>query len=61
MIVYAEPGALQSPLEPAALDAAGIRALQHGGPDLNGSGIVIAAVCRSITYLNDLPQKRLPV
>lgn len=56
MIVYAEPGALQSPLEPAALDAAGIRALQQADPDLNGSGVVIAAVCRSITYLNDLPQ-----
>jgi hypothetical protein len=44
------------PLEPAALDISGIRELQQTDPNLTGTGIVIAAVCRSMSYLNGLPQ-----
>ena len=53
--VYAAD-ALSGSMEPAALNAAGIRTLQQTDPNLNGSGIVIAAVCRSMTYLDGRPQ-----
>ena len=54
--VYAEMDNLRNPVEPAALDAAGVRILQQTDPNLNGSDVVIAAVCRSTTYLNGHPQ-----
>jgi len=56
MMVYADGEALPLPAEPAALEAAGIRALQQTWPELDGSGVTIAAVCRSMTYFNNLPQ-----
>lgn len=43
-------------VEPSVLDTTGIRTLQQEHPDLNGAGVVIASVCRSMTYLNGRPQ-----
>jgi len=43
-------------IEPGALDAAGIRQLQQADPNLDGYGVVIAAVCRSVSYINGRPQ-----
>ncbi|MHC5060419.1 MAG: S8 family serine peptidase [Planctomycetota bacterium] len=42
-------------LQPAALEYAGIYSLHDADPDLTGSGVTIAAVCRSLTYLNGKP------
>jgi hypothetical protein len=44
------------PVQPQALDFCGIRVLQDGEPNLIGRGVVVAAVCRSATYENGLPQ-----
>ena len=43
-------------LQPAALDYTGTRAIVAADPNLTGEGIVIAAVCRSMTYRNGKPQ-----
>ncbi|MBN2513548.1 MAG: S8 family serine peptidase [Sedimentisphaerales bacterium] len=43
-------------LEPAALNSIGIRELAASYPDLNGYGIRIAAIGRSMTYKDGLPQ-----
>ena len=43
------------PLEPASLDHAGIRNLTQQDPNLTGQDVLIAAVCRSMTYINDRP------
>ena len=53
---FSDTASPQSFIEPAALDAARIRSLQHTDPGLDGHGVVIATVCRSMTYLNGLPQ-----
>lgn len=45
-----------SRLEPAMLETVGIRQLQQADPTLDGYGIVIGAVCRSISYINGRPQ-----
>jgi hypothetical protein len=45
----------QPPLQPAALDYAGTFALRDIEPDLEGQGVTIAAVCRSFTYLQNMP------
>ena len=46
---------LQTSLEPAALDFIGLRNLVAADPNLNGYGIRIAAIGRSITYQEGLP------
>ncbi len=45
----------QTPLEPAALGSIGLRKLAADDPNLNGSGIRIAAIGRSMTYKDGLP------
>lgn len=54
--VFADIENPKRPLEPAAVDAVGIRQLQQVDPNLTGAGVVIAAVCRSMSYINGLPQ-----
>ena len=44
------------PLQPAALDYTHTRALTAQDPNLTGQDILIAAICRSMTYVNDRPQ-----
>ena len=56
VMVYADTLIPQSIVEPSALDAAGLRAVQQNDPNLNGFGVVIASVCRSMTYINGQPQ-----
>jgi len=41
--------------QPAALDYAGIYSLWETDPALAGHGVTIAAVCRSFTYLQNIP------
>lgn len=55
-IVYAGHYVPLTPVEPAALETAGIRHIQKTNPNLNGSGVVIAAICRSLTYFSGVPQ-----
>ncbi len=43
------------PLEPAALDYTGIREITSADPNLTGDGVLIAAICRSMTYRNEIP------
>ena len=45
-----------APTQPAALDYAGIFEVRQGNPDLTGQGVNIAAVCRSLTYIDGYPQ-----
>lgn len=42
--------------QPAALEYAGIYPLKDASDNLTGEGVTIAAVCRSFTYINRLPQ-----
>ena len=44
------------PLQPAALDYTHTRALSLQDPNLTGSGVLIVAVCRSMTYINGKAQ-----
>ncbi|OQY06532.1 MAG: hypothetical protein B6I25_03750 [Planctomycetales bacterium 4572_13] len=44
------------PMEPAALDFTNTRSLWKVDPNLTGKGILIGAICRSITYVNNQPQ-----
>ena len=48
-----EPDTL--PLHPAALDYTGTFALRNLDPALTGKNVTIAAVCRSFTYLQNMP------
>jgi hypothetical protein len=43
-------------LEPAALEYARIRELTLQDPNLTGRDVLVAAVCRSMTYINDAAQ-----
>ena len=43
-------------LQPQALNRAGIYALRQTDPNLTGSGVKFAVVCRSITYIDGEPQ-----
>jgi len=43
-------------LQPAGLNDAGIYALRQIDPNLTGSGVKFAVICRSITYTDDEPQ-----
>lgn len=42
--------------QPQALDAAGVYALKQLAPNLTGSGVNFAVICRSITYIDGEPQ-----
>lgn len=42
--------------QPSSLGFCGIRALQHTSPELTGKGVLVAAVCRSMTYEDGLPK-----
>jgi hypothetical protein len=44
------------PVEPAALRAVGLREVVESDPNLTGLDVHIAAVCRSMTYLDGVPQ-----
>ena len=50
------PVAAYAALQPAALDYVGARQLMELDPNLTGDGVLIAAVCRSMTYVNDKAQ-----
>lgn len=55
--VYAgEKDAPKLPMQPASLAFCGIRQIQEAEPNLTGQDVQVAAVCRSMTYLNGLPQ-----
>jgi hypothetical protein len=43
-------------VEPAALEAIGLRDVVEQDPNLTGLGVRIAAICRSMTYLDGVPQ-----
>jgi hypothetical protein len=43
-------------LQPQGLNNAGVYAVRQIEPDLTGSGVNLAVICRSITYLNGEPQ-----
>ena len=43
-------------MQPAALGYAGIFGLRQSYPELTGQGVTIAAVCRSLTYIDGEPQ-----
>ena len=45
-----------APLQPVALTYTGTHALHENDPNLTGSGVKIAAICRSLTYLGNQPQ-----
>jgi len=47
---------VQPPFQPAALGSIGLRQLTTSDPNLDGSGIRIAAIGRSMTYKDGLPQ-----
>lgn len=44
------------PLQPQGLNYAGIYALRQSDPNLTGSGVKFAVICRSITYTDGEPQ-----
>ncbi len=52
-VCYAQYGPA---IEPAALDYIGLRKLVLQDPNLTGSGVTIASICRSMTYTNGRPQ-----
>jgi len=43
-------------LQPAALEYTGTYELRESDPNLTGSGVTIAALCRSLTYIDGQPQ-----
>ena len=45
-----------SSLQPAAFNYTGTYSLRESDPNLTGKGVAIAAVCRSLTYLDGQPQ-----
>lgn len=48
-------------LQPAALDYAGIYAIRDADPDITGQNTKIAAICRSRTYRDGIPQNDFAV
>ena len=56
LLINAAASAVTIPLEPEALEYTHTRALSMQDPNLNGEGILIATVCRSMTYINDTAQ-----
>ncbi len=53
---YASEGLSSVSLQPAFLSSCGIRELQEAEPNLTGMDVTLAAVCRSMVYVNGLPQ-----
>lgn len=53
--VFAARAGLDVP-QPEGLRAAGVYDLKHEQPSLDGTGLKIAVVCRSVTYLEGQPQ-----
>jgi subtilisin family serine protease len=45
-----------APTQPAALDYAGVFKVRQSNPNLTGHDVTIAAVCRSLTYIDGYPQ-----
>jgi len=56
MVYAAENSPTPDQLQPAALQRVGITSLKQLDPTLTGDGVKIAAVCRSFTYIEDVPQ-----
>lgn len=54
--VFAAQEDSEPALQPAFLDFCGIRDLQESEPNLTGADVLVAAVCRSMGYVNGLPQ-----
>ena len=52
----AEGPASEKIVQPQSLDYTGIYELRQLDPDLTGSGIKFAVICRSITYIDGEPQ-----
>ena len=55
-IARAESQPIEKILQPQALNHAGIYELRQTDPNLTGSGVTFAVVCRSITYIDGEPQ-----
>lgn len=56
ILMFGGIAAADTPLEPAALDYTHTRRLSQQDPNLTGKGILITAVCRSMTYINNKAQ-----
>jgi hypothetical protein len=56
VLVQAHSAWGQSALQPQALTHAGIHALRQMDPNLTGSGVKVALLCRSMTYIEGEPQ-----
>ncbi len=52
----AESGQTEKTLQPQGLNSTGIYALRQIDPNLTGSGVKFAVICRSITYTDGEPQ-----
>ncbi len=52
----ADENVSEQAIQPEALTFCQIRSLQEAEPNLTGQDVVVAAVCRSMTYRNGLPQ-----
>jgi len=52
----AEAPQIDKTLQPQALDYAGIYALKQTDPNLTGTGVKLAVICRSINYIDGKPQ-----
>jgi hypothetical protein len=55
-IIYGADTAAEGGLQPLSLEQVGLHRLRNAEPYLTGSGTRIAAVCRSLTYLEAEPQ-----
>ena len=55
-VVRAENQSIEKILQPQALNHAGIYELRRTDPNLTGSGIKFAVICRSFTYIDGEPQ-----
>ena len=55
-VARAESQPIEKILQPQALNHAGIYELRQIDPNLTGSGVTFAVVCRSITYIDGEPQ-----
>jgi len=52
----ADAAPIETILQPQALNHVGIFGLRESAPDLTGTGVKIAVICRSITYIDGEPQ-----
>jgi len=55
-VAHGDEQAPGGPIQPLALNHAGVYALRDAEPALTGTGVKIAVICRSITYIDDKPQ-----